>query len=419
MRVPDAVLDRGYAKLAPGVRRAYRFLGSLPGTVVIDADLIGALVTVDWDTADSVLRTLADHDLAEPCAPGARRERRYRLTAPAHARRLTTAHDTSEEQRAAVRRMCEWITTCALIARQQLLPRNPSLASPDTDRYPVPFADDGAMTWLNGHRPTLRTALWATTTHGWDTLGWQLVHGMWPLLTDKRPVSLWAEAAHLGLAAARRTGHGWAEREMLFCGATGLLTFGATADALGWFTELKQSARTARDDHDEGRGAFGQALCHHQDARADTALFCLDQAITLWDACGNHDGTALASLTAGEITLEGDDLPRATALLTRAYDLLPPPDTSFEATCALALLGQAHLQAGHHEQGIAELHEALKVFEHDAEIRWQVRVLGYLAREATVHEDEGLAQHLLQQAAALDEPPRPGEKTARLLARLP
>ncbi|MGV9312106.1 hypothetical protein ACWDR0_07910 [Streptomyces sp. NPDC003691] len=103
------------------------------------------------------------------------------------------------------------------------------------------------------------------------------------------------------------------EREMLFCGATGLLTFGATADALGWFTDLKQSARTARDDHDEGRGAFGQALCHHQDARADPAPFCLGQAITLWDACGNHEGTALASLTASGATLDGGDLPRATA----------------------------------------------------------------------------------------------------------
>ncbi|MER7047047.1 tetratricopeptide repeat protein [Streptomyces jumonjinensis] len=417
MPFSTAMLDHRYERLAPDAQHTYRLLGALPGTVVIDADLTAAASALDWDSADSVLHTLAEHELVEPWASGARR--RYRLASPGHARHQAGAHEPSDGQKAAVRRVCEWSVICSLVARQQLLPRRPLLARAATERCRVPFADDGAMRWLAGHRSTLRTMLWTATTNGWDELCWQLVHGLWPLLVDRRPVSLWAEATHLGLAAARRTGHGPAEREMLFYGATGLIAVGATEDALGWFTDLRQNARAAGDGHDEGRAAFGQALCHQEATRPDTATFCLDQAIALWQGCGNDDGVALASVIAGEIALADGDLPRATTLLTRALGLLPPPGTSFDAACALALLGRARLRTGHHEQGLAELHQALKAFEDTSETRWQARTLEYLACEASAHGHHDTAQHLLKQAAALYEPSHPGDEITRLLARLP
>ncbi|ANW21500.1 tetratricopeptide repeat protein [Streptomyces clavuligerus] len=394
-------LDASYDVLSEPAALLYRALGALP-LRTFDARTAAASCGEGLAWAQRRLDELIEAHLMEETGPD---RCRFHDLVRVHAQGRALREDGPIAREETLRRVCEWYLETASAAQrgltpaQAVLPRTPKLPSPG---LPLPFDDDtGALGWLDSHRDGLMAAVRAAHERGWYATAWQLVDACWPLFLRLSHYDLWIPAHEIGRDAARRDGHGAAERQMLNSGAIGLGASGRIDTATEWYEESLRAARAAGDVRDEGQALLGLGFCHRRAGRPDRAAALLERAIVVWDGCGYRRGTALARTTLGEVSLAEGDPAAAMGHFRRARATLLEVDDPHDATRALALLGRARVCSGAYAEGMAELREALDRFTGSGARHWQARTLEMLADSARDGGDGPAAREWYERAVAV------------------
>jgi tetratricopeptide (TPR) repeat protein len=412
----QGALDESYVVLEADAARLYRRLGLLP-VPAFDSRVAAEACSVPTEEAERLLDVLVQSNLIEDIGPDTFR---FHDLVRVHARVCATADETERARDDALRRVCDWYLASATEAEKRLTPVQFTL--PRTyARPPGPppsfSADADAVAWLDAQRLNLMAVLRTAAERRWDATAWQLADAMWPLFLRLRHYDLWIEAHEIGLASARRDGHRAAERQMLNSGAIGLGGAGRLDDAITWYAESLDAARETGDVRDEGQALLGIGACHRDAGRLAAAVPHLDAAVAVWEGCGYPRGAALARIVLGEIALATGARDRAVELFDRARAALLAVPDPHDAARALAFLGHARVRAGQPGPGMAQLAEALGVFESSGAVHWQVRTLEMLGDSAQTLEDPAAARDFYERALALRPSPGPGD-ARRLRERL-
>jgi tetratricopeptide (TPR) repeat protein len=373
----QTALNASYAGLTEEGAAAYRRLGLLP-VRTFDARVVAAVCGESLDRADRLLDELIEASLVEEVGPDTCR---FHDLVRLHARDQAIRDEPDHVWEEALRRVCDWFLWTATAAEERLTPAQFTLprdyAYPSA--LPLPFSDKAdALAWLDARRLDLMAVLRDAVDRGWDETAWQLVDASWPLYLHLRHYDLWIEAHEIGLGAARRSGNGMAERQMLNSGAIGLSAAERIDDAILWYRESAEAARVAGDVRDEGQAFLGLGACHHHAGRRDEAVRHLNRAIALWEDCGYLRGTALARIVLGEIALAEGSAGIAVECFGAAHEVMVEVEDTHDAARALAFLGHAHTRTGQYDKGMEDLTEALAVFSASGSSHWQARTLEML-----------------------------------------
>ncbi|MEW2401361.1 hypothetical protein [Streptomyces sp. NPDC046862] len=412
--VMHAALDESYANLDATAQQVYRFLSLLP-VDDLDPDMVAAACRLEWGDADWLLEVLADEHLLAAIEPHEIRPVRYRMgeAVGEHARRLAMQHDDKPTRDGVLRRLSKWVLEVAAHAQIRLTPAQATLRKAEglpSLTVRLPFEDEaGAIAWLASQQGNLLGVLRAAEEMEWDELVWQLVDAFWPLFLRQHPYELWVAAHEMGLAAARRAGHGPAIRQMLNSGAIGLSSAGRLDEAIGWYAEAVEAAQAAGDVRDEGQALLGLGACHFESGHAKFARPHLTLAAERWLSCDYQRGVALVSVLLGEIDLAEGHTQRALEQFAGAHELLVDVEDPYDAARALALHGHALVVLGDLEAGVAELEKALRTFVEAGSTRWRARTLEMLGGAHRVRGDATLAGNCYRQAADLYFPIRPAD----------
>ncbi|MET8605664.1 hypothetical protein ABZV92_19190 [Streptomyces rubiginosohelvolus] len=411
----NTALDATYADLHTDAQHLYRALGVLPARTV-DADLAAAVCEASLAEAQWRLEILAEQALLGH-VPGGNPDSRYRMgdAVRNHAYAKALATDTAQERRAAVRRLCDWMLTCARGAQRLLTSAQATLLNPG--QGPVaPFADkQAALVWLDEQEESLLPVLTAAESAGWDELVFGLVDAWWPHFLHHPNYKIWITAHEIGVAAARRAGAGPAVRQLLASGAIGLSGADQPNRAIQWYEQVLEAARAAGDTRDEGQALLGLGACHLETGQLDAARQSLDAARSRWEACGYPRGVGLAEITLAEVCLAEANPTAARVHLTSAHHRLNGLNEAYEGARALALHGHARAQEGEIAEGIAELEQALETIT--GSTRWEARTREWLG---LAHHDRGdttTAHTFWVQAADLYETLSRSQDAARLRRR--
>lgn len=417
-------LDESYAVLPPEASRLYRRLALLPGRS-LEARVAAAACAVPLEEAERLLDVLVEANLVEDIGPD-----RYRFhdLVRLHAEQRGRSEERPEARTEVLRRVGDWYLATATQAQRHLSPIQLTLRRTYTfpPELPFPFTEaSGALAWLEAHRRDLLATVRLAYEQGWDDLTWQLVDALWPLFHRLRYHDLWLEAHEIGLRAARRGKDRAAERQMLNSGAIGFSVAGHIDDAITWFSWSLEAARAAGDARDEGQALHGIGSAHRQAGRFREAGAFLNRAIDTWEAVGYPRGAALSRIVLGEMALESKagqwDGRCAAEYFDRARTTLLAVDDPYDAARALAFHGRARAIDGAYGAGVAELREALAVFEAAGALPWQARVLEMIAKSAVEQADVPLARASLLRAKELYALQSPSDATRMedLLAGLP
>ncbi|MER6914450.1 tetratricopeptide repeat protein [Streptomyces sp. NPDC000594] len=409
-------LDASYDVLSPPAALLYRVLGALP-LRAFDTRIAAVACGESPAWAERRLGELVEAHLVEDTGPDSCR---FHDLVRVHAQDLARAEDDDTTRELWLRRVCEWYLETATAAQRLLTPaqygleRTPSLPP---SGLAVPFTDDtGALDWLDSQRDGLMAAVRAAEEHGWHATAWQLVDACWPLFLRLRYYDLWLAAHEIGRRAARRDGHGAAERQMLNSGAIGLSAAGHGDTAVRWYEDSLRAARAAGDDRDAGQALLGLGACHREAGRTGPAVERLTEAIDVWDRCGYPRGTALARVVLGELALADGDPARAAGYFLRAHATMVAVDDPHDAARALAFLGRARVLTGQRERGAADLREALAVFTASGARHWRARTLEMLGDSARDDGDLSAARDHHTEAVALYRETSPDDARRLLTA---
>jgi len=160
------VFSWSYQHLPAGAARVFRWMSLHPGAD-LDAYAGAALTQISRDHAGQLLELLARAHLVQPTGTG-----RYGMhdLLCAYARDLTTAEDSSAQQREAMTRLFDYYVGTAAAAMDGLYPaeahRRPSVSRPRTPA-PVLTDPDTARRWLEAERSCLVAIAVSTASHGW------------------------------------------------------------------------------------------------------------------------------------------------------------------------------------------------------------------------------------------------------------
>ncbi|WP_344131217.1 AfsR/SARP family transcriptional regulator [Luedemannella flava] len=354
------VFSWSYATLSPDAARLFRLLGLDPGPDISAAAAAG----LAGRDAGRLLTELTRASLLIEHAPG-----RYTMhdLLRAYAADLAGEQDTSEERRAATRRLLDHYAHTAHAASRVLYPhRDPVLIpmdEPAKDSRPVDLADRAAATaWLAAEHPVLLGAIRYAVGDGFDRHAWWLA---WALDTFLYRQGHWhelAEAWEAALRAARWLANSAAEAYAYHRRARPETRFGR-------YDEARVRVQQALSLYVTGGDLIGQADAHHSlatiwELEGDfaAALDHVQQSAGLYGAAGHRRGQAVSLANVGWFQARLGDLDPALDSSTRARELLRAlGDRTGEAGTLLSL-GYIHDKRGRHAEAAEVLAEAVDVY---------------------------------------------------------
>ncbi len=315
-----AVFSWSYRNLDAPAATTFRLLGTDPGPD-IDSYAAAALTGTTVQQARRVLRELARAHLIQPSA-----DARYGLhdLLRAYARDLASAHDSEDQQRAALTRLFDHYLYTTAMANGELFPAEqsarPAVPRPDTDVQPLPDPAT-ARDWL-----------------------------------DAQLASLVAASAHM--AAQGWPGHATRLAPLLF----GYLdTGGYLTEASAVHGHARSAAVRAGDRSSEATALLHLGVVDMRQGRHQQASGLLRRALSLFRATGNLAGQARSLGNLGVLSDQLGDWPEAVAHLERALALFRETEDSPGETRALFKLGGIERLQGRYEQAASYYGQALTV----------------------------------------------------------
>ena len=388
-----SVFDSSIAVLADEQQRLFRFLGLVPGPD-FDAYPAAHLIGTDLRTAETLLESLADHNLLIQYTPG-----RYRLhdLLRVHASGLA-AQD--EESDTALDRLFDFYVHTAQAAE---LARHKRTAPEKAVPVRVPTPDfayrDQAPVWMHNERANLLALLDHREVGARRTAS--LTAAMIPLLSFEGPWTLVTDLSSRAVAAAQHMGDRLAEANALaqlsgFTGRTGNPDAAAAhaTRALAIFREIGHRQGEADALHQLGLVAFGRS-------RFAEALEPTEQALAIFEELGNRERAAamlwrLGAVThaAGRNDLASDHLTRAIAVNAEIGSL------TGEANCLL-VYSRTRYALGDYN-GVHPLNErALQLFRQSGFQQGVANALQEIARQQLLTGGYGKAVSMLEEALVI------------------
>jgi tetratricopeptide (TPR) repeat protein len=396
-----AVFSWSYQQLSPQAARLFRLLGLHPGpdATVCAAASLAALPT--GHAADSLAELARTHLLAEH-SPG---RFAFHDLLRAYAREQARAHDTKDEQQAAVSRVLDHYRHSARTASLRLH----SVALPVTLPPPLagvlpeePADSAAACTWFEAEHPVLLAVVdQAAASTRWHAHAWQLA---WTLIDFLDRQGRWHDLTaiqHTALDAARRhndrSGQAHAHAGIGFaCRRLGRIDEAHThlRQALDLFTELGDTVGQAGAHSIMGsvvalQNRPAEALPHHQ------------QAVALFRAAGDRRGQAWTLNNAGwHHALLGDHR-QALALGEQALALNREADDPRIEACTFYIVGYAHHNLGNHQKAADFYQQSLARCRETRVGYFTAWVLGSLGDTLDAVGNQPAARAAWQQALAI------------------
>ncbi len=344
-----------YQELDAPLRRIFRLLGHHPGPDATPAHL-AALADITAEEAEDALEQLQDeHLLAQP-TPG-----RYELH---DLLRLLAAELAAAEPEpvAPLTRLATWCVATGYAAAALIGTPNLTGAPAQAAETPGFESYDDALTWFDQERNTLAAVQHAAAEAGLARHVWQLAETQKQFFVVCRHLDDFLAAQQLALVAARADGDRRIEAQML--------------TVLG--------------------GAYWMA------GRLDDSEDCCLQVRRLYQALGDATGEASALMAQGVVQNHRGHPERCVDLITQALALLAGPDTLHLRGQALMNRAVVYKTAQHRRpQDVADLREALTIFQHVGDRRAEALAVGNLADFHLLDADLDLALRLYHEQQKL------------------
>ena len=395
-----AVFSWSYQQLSPQAARLFRLLGLHPGPDTT-ACAAASLAALPAGQARSSLAELARANLVTERSPG-------RFTSHdllrAYAIEQARAHDTDDDQKAAISRVLDHYLYTAHAASLRLHPRSEPLTLPPPPPGVLPeeqagFA--GAWAWFDAEHPVLLAAIEQAAATGWDTHAWQLAWTLMDFLDRQGRWHDWAATQHIALSAARRHN----DRAGQAHAHTGI---GLACRWLGRYDEAYTHLQHALDLFAELGDAAGQAQAHtmlggvleYQNRLAD-ALLHRQQALALFRAAGDRRGQAKALNDVGWVHALLGDHYEALAQCEQALALSREVGDHRGEAHTLDSLGYAHHHLGNYQQSANYYQESVARHREVGSRYHLATVLGHLGDTLYATGDHPAARTAWQQALAI------------------
>jgi DNA-binding SARP family transcriptional activator/tetratricopeptide (TPR) repeat protein len=331
-----AVFSWSYRNLDAPAAAAFRLLGTDPGPD-LDSYAAAALTGTGLQQAHRVLRKLTRAHLIQPTAPD-----RYGLhdLLRAYARDLATAHDSEDQQRAALTRLFDYYLHTAATAAGTLFPAEQiarPAVSPATDIPALP-GPGAARTWLDTQLASLASVSAYAADHGW--------HG---------------HATSLAVLLRSYLGTG-----------------GHYTRAVAIHTSARTAANAAGDRAAEAGALIDLAATSMRNSHWERSAELLSQALPLCQEAGDLLGQARALGNLGLIACFQGRLGQSSAHLEQALALFRQTRSRKSETLTLAAIGNNHKFQGRYKEAAHCYQEALALAREDRNRATEAEILDHL-----------------------------------------
>jgi tetratricopeptide (TPR) repeat protein len=377
---------------------AFRLLGLWPGQR-ISLNAAAALIGEPEADAADALETLVDANLLESPEPDwYQLHDLLRLFATERAQ----AEEPQEVRHSAVARLLQWYLAMAETAADVISPQRYRMSpgEPHTQGLLLDSVE-AALTWYDGERAGVITAIRQAAAAGRHDIAWQLAVALFALF-DRR--DNWADcitAHRIAIEGARAAGQRQAEAWTAQNLGQALVLVGEE-EAFFYLEEALAIRREVGDRDGEAQTAIslafaynmlrgpeaaidhslrsleilrrcgnrvllGIGLTNHADyclalGRLDEAAECSREALGIWTPLEKY-GRGYATENLGRVYLESDRLSEAIASLNEAYRLHLADGALRAQAAALKYLAEAQRRAGYADQARESLTEAVVLFK--------------------------------------------------------
>jgi tetratricopeptide (TPR) repeat protein len=400
----SAVFNTSYQALDQHRARAYRLLGTHPGTD-FGIEAVAALLGIDSGRAGELLNSLADASLlVEGPIDRYRFHDLVRLHADAKAREL----DSEADRTAALARLADWYLRTASAADLVLLPgrwRLGAYYTPERQRDVAGqaiFSDrSDALAWFEQERLNIVAVARQAHASGLHAITWQLCEAMWSLFLLRKYYATWIHVHELGLAAAEACADLPAQARMLSGLGMAYLNLQDFSTAQDRYQTALDLERQARHHLGEAAALEGLGIAELATGNAPRAIELFSRARDLHAGLGRPRGVALMSRHLGEaLGATGRHL-EAIEVFTEVLEFFTRTEEPYHRARTLTCLGRAQLRADRLDDATATLREALDVTREAGARHEEANVLRELAGVAARQGDPAAEQRYLEQALAI------------------
>jgi tetratricopeptide (TPR) repeat protein len=363
--------------LDPAAARMFRLLGLHPGPD-LDRHAAAALTGAAVKQAGRALDALTRAHLTQLASPG-----RYSMhdLLRAYAAEQAIAHNSEDEQQAALTRLFDHYLHTAATAMDTLFPaerhRRPRIPPP---AIPGPAVADpaDARAWLDAERATLVAVTVHTASHGWPGHATRLAATLFRYLDTgghyPEAIVIHTHARH----AARDIGDSAAE-------ATALTSLGAVdwrqsryPQAVGHFGQALAICRETGDQSGEARALGNLGLVDFQQGRYPEASGHFGQALAICRETGDQSGEARALGNLGDIDIRLGRYPQGARHHRQALVVCHRTGDRPGEARALGNLGDIDIRLGRCQQAADHYHQALALFRETGDRIGEASTLGNL-----------------------------------------
>jgi DNA-binding SARP family transcriptional activator/tetratricopeptide (TPR) repeat protein len=356
-----AVFSSSYLHLDAGTARAFRLAGLHPGSD-LDRYALAALTQTSVAQATCAFGVLFRSYLIQRTGPG-----QYGMhdLLRAYAREAAEAHDTSEERRAALTRLFDYLlhTAAASVntldpARAARRPRIPPPLSPAPD-VAEPTA---ARAWLDGQRASLVTVTAYMAANGWPDHATRMSAVLSRYLEDgghfPEAITVHTHARDV----ARRVGDRVAEASAL--SSLGLVAWwqGRYEQADNYLRQAVAMFREAGDQNSHAVALINLSIVQGQQGRYEQAASDLHQALAMFREAGDRPGEIGALINLGMIEEQQGRYEQAASYYRQALTLSRDTGDQNSQAYALVSLGIAERRLLRFELATSHIRQGLSLF---------------------------------------------------------
>ncbi|MDQ7802478.1 NB-ARC domain-containing protein [Amycolatopsis sp. A133] len=393
-----SMFDAAYSELPADAGRVYRLLGLHPGPQ-FSLNAAAALAGLTLDAADELLGVLLASNLLQELGND-----RYRMhdLVHLHAQAVAERDEPKESGDTAVTRMIDWYTRAAAAAdravmgdgRWRVSGRAPEESEPRFDK-------PGAMEWFSAER----SHLLAVVQEAWrremlDTVWW-LCESLWAFYYNMKVHSDWIATHRLGVVAAHRRGNGSAEariRNQLARAFIELRDFESADEQLTAAIAVAEGDLHAEAVIAESRGLLFRALRRYRESEEN-----LRRARDLNRRLGSDRGVVIQSCQLGDLLIQAGHTDDGLRTLTEAMSIAEQIQDSMCAAKAGIALGSAYESLERFEDARSVLRSAIQTTRDSRLPVKEAQALEILVKVAQHDNDRELLRHSAKRLVQLYE----------------
>jgi DNA-binding SARP family transcriptional activator/tetratricopeptide (TPR) repeat protein len=397
-----AVFSWSYRHLDASAARAFRLAGLHPGPD-FSPHAVAALTSATLEDSRDMLGLLARAHLIQQTSPD-----RYGMhdLLRAYARELADAHDSEDDQHAALTRLLDYYLHSAAAAMDLLFPaechlrpRIPATATP----APAITEPTAARAWLDAERANLVAVTAHAARHGWPAHSTRLAITLFRYLAtgshSQEATTIFAHARE----AARQTGDCAAEATVLShaagvywqqsryqqatdhleealalsrrAGDRGreagtLSSLGVIYAVQGRYQEASTLIAQALNIYRQAGDLSGEMHClvnlgkaEERQGRYEQAARHLQQSVTVAEKLDDHFTEHAALINLGTVRIRQGDLQQALSYLSQGLDFCRETGDRYRQADALNRIGDVRLRQGRLQEACDRIHEALALYQ--------------------------------------------------------